>query len=137
MDQSTLFVTDIYDALGDVVRALGGPKKVGCRLRPEKPADEAAKWVKDCLNRDRRERFDPEQVLWLLREARLIGHHGAINYICEFAAYDHPAPTSPETEAAKARRQIVEATAVLRASLDRLERLEGATSLQAISGGRT
>jgi hypothetical protein len=133
MEQPQLFVTDIYDALGDVVRALGGPKKVGTKLRPEKEADEAATWVKDCLNRKRRERFDPEQVLWLLREARLAGYHGAMNYICAFASYDDPVPTSPETEAAKARRQITEATQLLKASLDRLERAESLPApLQAV-----
>jgi hypothetical protein len=51
-EQSRLFITDIYDALGDLVRAAGGPKSVGEALYPKKQPDDAAGYVKDCLNRD-------------------------------------------------------------------------------------
>lgn len=108
MNQPALFLTDIYDALGDVVRSLGGPKAVGIRLRPEKPADEAAKWVKDCLNRERREKFDPEQLLWLLKEARAIGHHDALAYINSQAGYTPPTPIEPEDELTKLLREYLD-----------------------------
>jgi hypothetical protein len=108
MNQPALFITDIYDALGDVVRALGGPKKVGAELRPEKPADEAATWVKDCLNRNRREKFDPDQVLWLLRKGREIECHAAMNYLAQQAGYAEPQPIEPETELAKLLREYLE-----------------------------
>ena len=72
MSQSALFSEDIHDALRDVVRALGGVKDAGARLRPELPADAAGHWLKDCLNPERRHRLDPEQVLWLLREGSAI-----------------------------------------------------------------
>lgn len=108
MNQPALFITDIYDALGDVVRALGGPKKVGSELRPDKPADEAATWVKDCLNRNRREKFDPDQILWLLRKGREIECHGAMHYIAQQAGYAEPLPVEPETELAKLLREYLE-----------------------------
>lgn len=107
MSQPVLFVTDIYDALGDIVRALGGPKAVGEVLKPHKPIDEAAGWVKDCLNRTRREKFSPDQVLWLMARGREAGCHSAITFICEQCGYEIPAPKEPETELAKLLREYI------------------------------
>lgn len=107
-EQSKLFITDIYDALGDLVRAAGGPKAVGQALKPEKPADDAAGWVKDCLNRNRREKFDAEHILWLLKKGREYGCHEPIGFICAQAGYTEPTPIEPETELAKLLREYVE-----------------------------
>lgn len=107
-DQSPLFITDIYDAFGDLVRALGGPKAVGQELRPEKTAEDAAGWVKDCLNRNRREKFDLEHVLWLLKKGREVGCHEPINWLCQNAGYGPPEPTEPETELTKLLREYIE-----------------------------
>lgn len=107
-DQQKLFITDIHDALGDLVRALGGPKAVGLALKPEKASDDAAGWIKDCLNRNRREKFDPEQILWLLRRGREVGCHEPINWICTQAGYSVPEPKEPETELAKLLREYIE-----------------------------
>lgn len=106
--QDSLFVTDIYDALADIVRASGGPKKVGCELRPDKPGDEASRWVKDCLNRDRREKFDPDQIMWLLRKGREVECHAAINFICADAGYAYPVPIEPEDELAQLLRAYLD-----------------------------
>lgn len=124
-NQNVLFSEDIYDALGDVVRALGGTKAVGILMRPEKPADEAGKWVKDCLNRNRLEKFDPEQVLWLLRKGREIGCHSAITYICDEAGYARPSPLEPEDERAALQRQYIESVRQAKQIADRMERLNG------------
>lgn len=106
--QAKLFITDIYDALGDLVRAAGGPKAVGQALRPTKPADDAAGWVKDCLNRNRREKFDAEDMMWLLKRGRELGCHDPIGFICTQAGYTAPEPVEPETELAKLLREYVE-----------------------------
>lgn len=134
--QQPLFTSDIYDALSDIVRALGGPKKVATQLRPDRPADEAAKWIKDCLNRERRERFDPEQLIWLLARGREVACHGALHFICERAGYEKPGPLNPEDERAKLQRQVIEAVAVVKNCTDRLEQMSR-VPLQAINGGRS
>lgn len=108
-DQGPLFITDIHDALGDIVRALGGPKCVGIAMRPEKQADDAAGWVKDCLNRNRREKFDPEQILWLLKRGREVGCHEPIRWICAQSGYSQPEPIEEETELARLLREYLEA----------------------------
>lgn len=135
-DQQPLFVSDIYDALSDIVRALGGPKKVGAQLKPDRPAEEAAKWIKDCLNRERRERFDPEQMIWLLARGRETGCHAALYFICEQTGYDRPAPVNPEDERAKLQRQVVEAAVSFRQYVERLERLNQNAPLHAVNGGK-
>lgn len=106
--QTKLFITDIYDALGDLVRAAGGPKAVGQMLKPEMPSDEAAGWVKNCLNRNRREKFEAEHFLWLLKRGREVGCHDPIAFICHEAGYTAPQPVEPESELAKLLREYVE-----------------------------
>lgn len=106
--QAKLFITDIYDALGDLVRAAGGPKAVGLTLKPEKSADDAAGWVKDCLNRNRREKFDPEQIMWLLRKGREVGCHDPVRWICTNSGYTAPEPVEAETELTKLLREYLE-----------------------------
>lgn len=107
-DQSRLFITDIYDALGDLVRAAGGPKAVGEVLYPKKQPDDAAGYVKDCLNRARRETFDAEEIMWLLRRGRELGCHDPIRWICANAGYTEPEPVEEETELAKLLREYLE-----------------------------
>lgn len=124
MDQNPLFVTDIYDALGDIVRALGGPKRVAALMRPDRDLDAAATWLKDCLNRHRREHLDPEQVLWLLREGRAAGCHVAMNYLAAHCGYHEPAPLEPEDERARLQREFAESVA-------QLTRLAGALGIDA------
>lgn len=122
-NQDTLFITDIYDALGDLVRKCGGPKAVGMALRPEKTADDAAGWVKDCLNRGRREKFDPEHIMWLLKKGRELGCHEPIAFICKQAGYSAPEPVEEETELARLLREYVSCTQTLAAMQPKIEDL--------------
>ena len=57
--QQRLIFDSIIDALGEIVRACGGPKAVGAKMRPELPVEQAAGWVRDNLNATRREHFTP------------------------------------------------------------------------------
>jgi len=124
MDQPKLFSEDIYDALSDVVRALGGTKTVGRMLKGDAMLmEEAGRWVKDCLNRNRRERFDPAEVLFLLQKGREAGCHGAMHYLCEEAGYERPKPIEPVDEQARLVTVIQEASATLKAATEKLDRL--------------
>lgn len=108
--QPALFCESLSEALKEAVKALGGAKKVGEKLKPEMLADAAGRWVSDCLNPDRREKLDPEQVFWILREARKVGCHIAMHFICEGAGYAKPMPIEPEDERARLMREFIEAT---------------------------
>lgn len=120
------------DALREVVQALGGSKKVGAMLRPAKTADEGGRWALDCLNPDRREHFTPDDVLFLLREARRAGCHAALGYLCAEAGYATPQPVEPADEAAELQRAFIESVRQQQRMLDRLGQL-GAVALKAVA----
>jgi hypothetical protein len=124
MTDRQLFYETVYDALGSVVSALGGPKKVGPMLWPEKTLDAAAQLIRDCLNPARKERFDPEQTLFLLKRGREIGCHDAINYVCGEAGYTSPTPIEPEDEHARLTRDYIAAVKVLQAITPKLEQVQ-------------
>lgn len=120
--QYELIHESISDALREVVQALGGAKKVGATLRPDRPVAEAARWVSDCLNSERREKFDPDQVLWLLREGRAVGCHGAMSYIARDTGYS-ATPIEPQDEKAELQRQFILASKKLSGMAARIEAL--------------
>jgi len=110
------FFEDLNAALVEAVRQLGGAKKMGATMRPELPIDQAADWVRACLNRERREKFSPEQLMLILRLAREAGYHGAMSFVAFSAGYTAQ-PAEPEDQAAELQREFISA-------VDRLERLQ-------------
>jgi hypothetical protein len=127
--QLALMHESLTDALRECVSALGGPKKVGAAMRPELSVDQAGVWVRDRLNPDRRELFAPEQLVWLLREARSVGCHAAMTYFARECGYADPVPLEPQDERAKVMREFVEAQRqmqVLAARMERAGLLKGA-----------
>jgi hypothetical protein len=122
--QQSLFYEDLNDVLRAIVQALGGAKKVGAAMRGNDIGIEAAgRWVLDCINPDRQARFTPEQLLWLLREARRMNFHAGMHYLNVEAGYAPPQPVDPEDERVKLQRAAVEAIGELRHITDRLEKL--------------
>lgn len=117
--------TDWNDALDGVVHALGGYKKVGVMLRPEleeKPVA-AAQWLRDCLNLEKPERLNPDQVFLLLRIARAEDYHAAKHWMDSELGYEQGRPLSPKDEASNLTRHCADLARELRTSIDRLERL--------------
>jgi len=124
MDQAKLFHEDIYDALRTAVQSLGGPKTVGPMLWPEKTMDQAKDYLNACLNRERREVLNPEQLLLILREARKANSHAALAYICEDAGYAAPVPTEPIDEMAQLQRDYIQSVETMRQLTERMERAQ-------------
>ena len=122
MDQPALFHESLTDALQDCIRALGGAKVVGHAMRPEKSIDDARRWLLDCLNPDRAERLAPDQVLWILREARKVGCHAGAAYILRECGYADPQPVEPEDERAALQREFVQMGKAMKALFARMER---------------
>jgi hypothetical protein len=122
-EQFPLFHEDLTEALRTCVQALGGPKKVGALLRPELPADQAGRWIADCLNPDRRDQLHPNQLLLVLTESRKVGCHAAMRYLAFAAGYQEPAPMEPQDERAALQRQFVESVRQQNEILKRFERL--------------
>ena len=123
MDQPALFHDSLTDALNDCVRALGGPKSVGHAMRPEKSIDDARRWLLDALNPDRSEKLSPDQVLWILREARKVNCHAAFTYIARECGYADPVPVEPEDQHAALQREFSQAVKALAAIASRMDRV--------------
>lgn len=124
---------DALDMLSDVVRQLGGPKNVGPLLRTSMPVEAAAQWLRDCLNRERRERLDPEQFLHILRLAREEGIHSGKFWLDAELGYEQGKPINPEDAVATLQRNFIEAVHMSRDIADKIERL-ARSPLKAVSG---
>lgn len=125
MSGSLPIFADWNDAIDGVVHALGGYKKVGVMLRPEleEKGPAAAQWLRDCLNPDKPERLNPDQVFLLLRIARAAGYHAAKHWMDAELGYEQGRPLKPQDEAADLTRHCADLARELRTSIDRLERL--------------
>lgn len=123
MEQGALFHESIYEALKATVAALGGAKQVSGQLWPEKPIDEANRYLLDCLNPDRAARLDPEKLLLMLKLARGKGIHLGMTWILTEIGYAPPVPIEPEDEDAEMLRQEIMLMERLEALMKRRERL--------------
>ena len=77
------------DALKAAIAALGGAKAVGAILHPAKSMEDARTLVLNCLNHERKEKFDYSQIIWIFREAKRRGHTSGFEWFshqCEFEA---------------------------------------------------
>lgn len=119
--QLPLFVEDITEAIRATVTALGGYKRIGAEMRPELPADQAGRWLADCLNHDRRDKLCPDQVGWIRRRARKAGVHVLATFEARDAGYAEPQPIEPEDERAKLQREFVMAMKGMEQLARRLE----------------
>lgn len=114
---------DVYDALWGAVKAMGGAKKIGPRLRPE--AKDADQWLRNCLNPEHAQKLDPEQVVLILRWACEAGYHHAKHYFDGETLYQPAAPLALEAQLVQAlaaasadRRRAEESEALLRTLID-------------------
>lgn len=116
---------DWNDALDGVVHALGGYKKVGVMLRPELGAKPlaASQWLRDCLNPEKPERLNPDQVVLLLRLAKAEDYHAAKHWLDAEIGYEQGRPLKPEDEAASLQQRGADLVRELRAITERMERL--------------
>lgn len=124
MDDSLLY-EDELDAARDAVKYLGGPKKVGPTIWPDKTPDAAARHLSDCLNPSRAERLSPSQLLLLMRRAREAGFHGLTAYLLREAGYAPPVPVQPTTESEVIARRLETLLSEAATLTSRLERLRG------------
>jgi hypothetical protein len=111
------------DALREAVRAMGGPKKVGPMLWPDKQIDAAARLLSDCLNTGREEKLHLSQALLILRSARDAGYHAAFMWVASEIGYDAK-PISPAEEIDRVTSVVEQTTATLTNALAALERLQ-------------
>lgn len=118
----------VNDALQAAVTALGGFKRVGPALRPELPVDQAAGWLRDCLNPARREKLAPEQVMLILRLAHDAGYHAAMQFVAFDTGYK-ATPVDPVSQVEQLQERFcdsVQALSQMAAKLERMQRVRAA-----------
>lgn len=131
MTQEPLFFDDWREALRYAVAALGGPKVVGSKMRPDMKPDHAARWLNDCLNQDRREHLSPDHLMHLLILARQAGVHAGMQYMTEECGY-RAQPVEPADERTELMRQYVESAKVMERIAKRIEAAEMRTMVKAV-----
>ena len=119
----TFWFRDVYAALRGFVSAAGGSKVIGPKLFPEKNAENAADWLDDCLNPDRKAKLDPEEFLLMLKLARQAGFHQLMEYVGDETDYN-VAPREPKDELASLYSQFVGCTREMKQLAERIERVE-------------
>ena len=113
MEQNSLFVEDIYQALSDCVRAAGGNKAVAAVLWPDKSVLKQQVYLNDCLNRERNEKLDPEQILFILKLAKEKGCHVGMDFINESCDYEPPKPVNKKEKRAELQQEFIRAVGVI------------------------
>lgn len=132
MDQQQLFVEDIWSAIRLSAQAIAAsegklksyPKVVGHKLWPHKDPDDAGKYFSNCLDPSRNEKLDIQQILFIAKEARRVGCHALVWFICEDTGYQKAIPVEVKDEAAELTRQITNSIKFTETSLERLLQLK-------------
>ena len=120
--QNELFHEDFRDALRHCISALGGPKSVGSELWPSVGVEQARTRLNNCLDINRAEKLDLDEVIWILKASRKKRVHSAIAHLLSECGYAPPQPIEPEDERARLQRQYIEATKVMSTIAERMER---------------
>ena len=106
MEQNSLFVEDIYQALSDCVRALGTTKEVAYMIWPDKNQEN---YLRDCLDRSRNQKLDPEQIIFILKLAKEKGCHTGMNFINATCDYELPKPVNKKEKRAELQQEFIKA----------------------------
>ena len=117
------------DALKSTVQQLGGSKRVGAMLFPDKSVDAAARSLLDAINQDRPEKLSLSQVIMLLRMAHDAGHHASAQYLAAEMGYTVQA-IEPGDEIAALQRSFIDAVSSQKHLIERMERLTRAPLAQ-------
>jgi hypothetical protein len=131
-EQQPLFFDSIHDAVGSVVAALGGKKKVAPLVWPHLKAETAYTRLAHCLSEEFPEKLAPEEILFLARKGREVGCHAIVAYLSMECGYSPPVPIDPLDEGEALRRDIRDGLSKLNQQMSRLERLEVRAGVRAV-----
>ena len=111
------------DALKAAIQGLGGAKKVGPMLWPDKTVDNAARLLLDCVNPGRHEKLDYSQLMRVFGLARDAGIHGPFEWFAAQLGYE-ARPVTNDEQADRIASVIEQATKALATAIPALERLQ-------------
>lgn len=125
MHQLPLIPQDIYEAVEACVVALGGRQTVGHMIWPDLDDPvEAGKKLGRCLNQSHAEKLSVDQLIFIMKQARQVNCHVAMDYISNKCNYKYE-PVEPEDERAKLQREHIAAINLLSEITKKMEGLKG------------
>lgn len=127
--QNKLFHDSPEDALTTDVLAAGGYKKVGSHLRTDLTPEQAAAWLRACLNVERAEKLGPGHVIEIKRLAKESGSHATIDYEASELSFQVEW-VEPEAELTKLLREYLSRQGTLDGMKSRIDGL--VTKLRAV-----
>jgi hypothetical protein len=114
-----------FDAIGDDIKALGGPKQAAGIFFPTRTPDQGAATMRAWSNSNRAEEPDFGQLMVLIEEARKrVGFSEVARYM-EQRLNCRMEFLSPEDEKARLQQQYIAAVNTLQSLAARIERNEG------------
>jgi hypothetical protein len=131
-EQAALFYDSIQDAIGTVVAALGGKKKVAPLLWPHIKVETAYTRLAHCLSDEFPEKLAPEELLFLAQKGREVGCHAIVAYLSMECGYAPPVPVDPLDETEALRREIRDGIVKITRMFERLERTEIKSNMRAV-----
>ena len=123
MQSDLPFYESPEDALKAAVQALGGAKKVGPMLWPDKTVDNAARGLLDCLNNGRAEKLELSQVMMIFTMAKDAGFHGPFAWWSGEIGYDSK-PIAKAEEIDRLATIVEQSSRTLAAAVSALERIK-------------
>lgn len=136
---SRLFCESIEEAIDEVVKACGGRKAFACEMWPSLPVREAHNRLDACLNPERREKFSPHDLMYVLKRGRAAGCHSLMRYMAGDCAYSVEV-IEPEDEATRLQREFlagVEQFKVLGSRLDRIADVLSRSNVTSLAARRS
>ena len=129
--QNKLFHDSPEDALTTDVLAAGGYKKVGSHLRTDLTPEQAAAWLRACLNIDRAEKLGPGHVMEIKRLAKEAGSTATVDYEASQLSFRVEWIT-PEDELSELQRRIADGMELLQRELKRANDLSARVNVRAV-----
>jgi hypothetical protein len=126
MNQNQLFHDTIYDALGADIAAAGGFKVVAGKLWPAESPTTSAQKLRNAINPEQPHKLCPDEVLQIKRLAQDAGSSATVKYEADQLGYVCTW-VSPEDEAVRTQRRVLEAMDQLQRELRRSNDLLAST----------
>lgn len=123
MTQQTLWHDTPEDALRALIDALGGPKKVGLELYPDRSMVESQRLLMKWCDPDRVEKPTLSQLLFLLKRGRQTGCHVLIGLLSEQSGYA-ATPIEPVDEMVELQKQFIKSVENQQKLLERIQRVQ-------------
>lgn len=111
------------DALRAAVQELGGAKKVGPLLWPDKSVDGASRLLLDCINSGRAEKLEITQIMRIFALAKDAGCHAPYAWFSGVIGYDTK-PIAKAEEIDRLTTVVEQSSKTLAAALATLERIQ-------------